>query len=115
MDGYTWDSTGKLLGPFALPYETQAVGYAFFLAPDGGLYHYGTKFAGGVASATGFHDDALNADQVTFFDSTGAGYVWRSNGSLTPADTYPAGTIAVGNGFFLTPSGVLYHYGASVA
>lgn len=111
-----WHSAGGLIATFA-PAAAVAIGWNFFLGPDGTLYHGDGPIATNVSSAVG---DTLGdastglLDGVVFVDGNGVAQVWQwnpSDGAIGTA-TFPAvptGSTAVGWSFFLASNGDLYY------
>lgn len=111
-----WHSAGGLIATFA-PAAAVAIGWNFFLGPDGTLYHGDGPIATNVSSAVG---DTLGdastglLDGVAFVDGNGVAQVWQWNPSDGAIGTaafpgVPTGSTAVGWSFFLASNGDLYY------
>jgi hypothetical protein len=93
------------------------VGGGFFLTPNGDLYYGNNVVATGVATATDAVEGNISYGEYTLLNGSG-GYqlAGSSNGTAPINNTWskvPAGSVSVGGGYFLSPTGDLY-YGDNV-
>lgn len=108
-----WNDAG-VQGSYSAPAAT-AVGWNFYLGPDGTLYRGDTPIASNVSSAVGDTrgDSTAVVDSVAFVDGNGVAQVWTiDTSSQVTSATYtgvPTGSRAVGWNYFLAPNGDLYY------
>ncbi|WP_426323600.1 hypothetical protein [Microbacterium sp. E-13] len=90
----------------SIPTGSVAVGGGFFLTPTGTLMlNDGTVVANNVDNAIG--DFESGTTYVTYVDSTGAHQYNATSLTYLDHPSIPTGSVAVGGGFFLTPTGTL--------
>lgn len=92
-----------------LPAGTNAVGPAYFVAPNGDLYYNGgtTPIATGVTSARGYNVSGTN--YLTYVNGSGGATIGNGNVNGNYNANVPAGSEALGAGYFLSPNGGLYY------
>jgi hypothetical protein len=93
----------------SIPADSTAVGFRYFLAPNGDLYYGdGNRVATGVTSIGSQYVDGLG-DLVTYVTPSGA-FSATGSGAVAPlSSSIPADSTAVGFRYFLAPNGDLYY------
>ncbi|MFJ4165491.1 hypothetical protein ACIPY5_08035 [Microbacterium sp. NPDC089698] len=112
---WLWDpaTNGTAATSSAVPAGATAVGWNFFLASSGDLYHGNDLVDTGVTSAVG-EQISGQAESVTYVSNGQAKvYVVNPADPANPArgdfTAVPTGVRAVGHNFLLAPNGDLYH------
>ncbi|MCJ1696817.1 hypothetical protein MT349_13620 [Rathayibacter caricis] len=109
----TFSATGSgSVAPLSanIPLGSTAVGFRYFLAPNGDLYYFdGNRVATGVTTAASDWVDGYG-DLLIFQTSSGS-FSATGSGSVAPLSAnIPLGSTAAGFRYFLAPNGDLYYF-----
>jgi len=111
-------ATATAMSWAAIPATARPVGVDYFLAGNGDLFYQNTVVATGVTSARAYFT-WKGGGYTTLVDyvlrSGGARQAERGSAPSTSWDAVPAGSVAVGTSYFLSPRGDLFSAGSVVA